>query len=118
VVFTALWAELSLVFLYVGLRLPIVFYHTESINCNLIQIPVQPMKAIASFALAGNLTQLQVMAAGFVVAAIVFVLSALRTIQLFYRAIPLPIVRGIQLGTGVTLWVLHSPAKFGFRSGL
>ena len=56
-----------------------------------------------AFALAGNLTQGQVMAAGFIVAATVFVLSASKTMLLFYKAIPMPIVRGIQLGTGVAL---------------
>ncbi|TPX30414.1 hypothetical protein SmJEL517_g06013 [Synchytrium microbalum] len=67
-----------------------------------IPVCVQPMKSIAAYALAGNLTQGQVMAAGFIVAAVVFVLSATKTMLLFYRSIPMPIVRGIQLGTGVT----------------
>ncbi|TPX39363.1 hypothetical protein SeLEV6574_g07273 [Synchytrium endobioticum] len=68
-----------------------------------LPICVQPMKSIAAFALAGNLTRGQVMAAGFLVAATILVLSATKTMLLLYKSIPMPIVRGIQLGTGVTL---------------
>ncbi|KAI8852377.1 hypothetical protein BC829DRAFT_440795 [Chytridium lagenaria] len=64
-----------------------------------IPICVQPMKAISAVALASSMPLPQVVAAGFWVSAIVLLLSLTRTLSFANRILPLPLIRGIQLGT-------------------
>lgn len=59
------------------------------------------MKAIAAAAIAANLTQTQLVAAGFFVSIVVLVLALTGTLKVFHRLLPLPLIRGIQLGTGL-----------------
>lgn len=66
-------------------------------------VVVQPMKAIASAAIAQNFTSGQNMAAGLCTAAIIFVLSLLGLISRLGRHLPVPIVKGIQMGVGISL---------------
>ncbi|KAJ3303223.1 hypothetical protein HDU76_005386 [Blyttiomyces sp. JEL0837] len=61
------------------------------------------MKAIAATALAAKFTQPQVMAAGLSVSIILILLSVTRTLHIANRLLPLPLIRGIQLGTGLQL---------------
>lgn len=61
------------------------------------------MKAISAVALNTSLPTAQIVTAGFSVSAIVLILGLTRTIRLLNALIPLPIVRGIQLGTGLSL---------------
>ncbi|KAI8819441.1 uncharacterized protein EV422DRAFT_112859 [Fimicolochytrium jonesii] len=68
-----------------------------------IPMCVQPMKSISAIALATQMPQSQIVAAGFSVSAIILILGLTRTITLLNTLIPLSIVRGIQLGTGLTL---------------
>ncbi|KAI8615632.1 hypothetical protein BC830DRAFT_1064184 [Chytriomyces sp. MP71] len=68
-----------------------------------IPICVQPMKAIAAVALSTHLTSNQIGAAGLTTSAVVFVLCATRLLSPIYRLCPLPLIRGIQLGTGLSL---------------
>ncbi|MCJ1400812.1 hypothetical protein MMC11_004020 [Xylographa trunciseda] len=68
-----------------------------------IPLPVQPMKAIAAVAIAGKYTPPQLASAGLFVAAFVGFLSVTRLVQWFTKRIPLPIVKGIQVGTGLSL---------------
>ncbi|RUS22310.1 hypothetical protein BC937DRAFT_89738 [Endogone sp. FLAS-F59071] len=73
----------------------------------LFQVPmcVQPMKAVAAVALASKMSLVEVMSAGMGVGAIIFLLGITRTIRLVSYLTPPSIVRGIQLGTGITLIV-------------
>ena len=64
---------------------------------------VQPMKTIAAVALADGLTRVQVSLAGLLVAAMVFVLGATRGIVVVNNVVPLAVVRGMQLGLGLSL---------------
>ena len=67
-------------------------------------MPVQPMKAIAAVAAAGvGVTLPQVMAAGILVSVATLLLGATRLIDLFNAAVPLCVVRGLQLGVGLKL---------------
>ncbi|KAI9328692.1 hypothetical protein DFJ73DRAFT_903118 [Zopfochytrium polystomum] len=67
-----------------------------------IPLCVQPMKAIAAVAISTpGLTENQLLAAGFTVSLIVLVLSITRTLHLLHRLLPHPLIRGIQLGTGL-----------------
>jgi len=68
-----------------------------------IPMAVQPMKAIAAVALTEGLTALQILAAGATVSSIILVLGLSGLINLLDRAIPRPVVRGLQLGLGLSL---------------
>ncbi|CAD6205656.1 unnamed protein product [Miscanthus lutarioriparius] len=67
-----------------------------------VPMPVQPMKAIAATALSdASFGVPEIMAAGILTAAFVLLLGATRLMQLVYRVVPLPVVRGIQLAQGL-----------------
>ena len=68
-----------------------------------IPLPVQPMKAIASVALAQNFNREEVASAGLFVAGVLGLLSMSRLLEWFTRRIPIPVVKGIQIGAGFTL---------------
>ena len=65
--------------------------------------PVQPMKAIATIAIAEALSPGTIAAAGFLIGLVFLLLSALNLIGPLDRTIPRPVVRGIQLGVGLKL---------------
>ena len=68
-----------------------------------IPLPVQPMKAIAAVALAQNLNRDEVASAGLIVAGVVGFLSLTGLLQWFAKWIPIPVIKGIQVGTGLSL---------------
>lgn len=67
-------------------------------------MPVQPMKSIAAVAVSEtpHLTVSQIAAAGLCTAGTLFILGATGLMSFFYRYIPLPVVRGIQLSQGLS----------------
>ncbi|KAK4790580.1 hypothetical protein SAY86_017884 [Trapa natans] len=69
-----------------------------------VPMPVQPMKSIAAVAVAENphLTVSQIAAAGLSTAAVLLFLGATGLMSFFYRYIPLPVVRGVQLSQGLS----------------
>jgi len=69
----------------------------------IIPMAVQPMKAIAAVALTQGLTVPQILAAGMLVSAVVLVLGLLGWVGKLARAIPDSVVRGLQLGLGLSL---------------
>ena len=68
-----------------------------------IPLPVQPMKAISAVALAQGLNRAEVASAGLIVAGVVGFLSLTGLLQWFARWIPIPVIKGIQVGTGLSL---------------
>ncbi|KAI9501625.1 sulfate transporter [Coemansia spiralis] len=60
---------------------------------------VQPMKSIAAIALTNKFTPGELAGAGLGVSAIVFFLGVSRLLWLVTRFVPLPVVKGLQLGT-------------------
>ena len=68
-----------------------------------IPLPVQPMKAIAAVALAQNFSKEEIASAGIFVAVAIGVLSLTGLVRWFTNRIPIPVVKGIQLGTGLSL---------------
>jgi hypothetical protein len=64
---------------------------------------VQPMKTIAAVALADGLTRVQVSLAGMLVSAFVLLLGLTRAIVVVNNIVPLAVVRGMQLGLGLSL---------------
>ncbi|WOK98378.1 hypothetical protein Cni_G07089 [Canna indica] len=68
-----------------------------------VPMPVQPMKSIAAVAISSpSFGTPEIMAAGICTSAVVFFLGVTRLMGFVYRFIPLPVVRGIQLGQGLS----------------
>lgn len=91
---------------YVSLSSTLVFAGLANILTGLffgIPLPVQPMKAIAAVALARKFTKEEVSSAGLFVGGVVGFLSLTGLIQWFTRKIPIPVIKGIQVGTGLSL---------------
>ncbi|OAK96308.1 hypothetical protein IQ06DRAFT_297062 [Phaeosphaeriaceae sp. SRC1lsM3a] len=68
-----------------------------------IPLPVQPMKAIAAVAIARKFTLEENAAAGIVVAGTVGLFSLMGLINWANRVTPVPVVKGIQVGAGLSL---------------
>lgn len=68
-----------------------------------IPLPVQPMKAIAAVALAQDFSKAEIASAGIFVATAIGFLSITGLIHWFTERIPIPVVKGIQVGTGLSL---------------
>ncbi|KAF2130450.1 hypothetical protein P153DRAFT_395862 [Dothidotthia symphoricarpi CBS 119687] len=68
-----------------------------------IPLPVQPMKAIAAVAIARKFTLEENAAAGLVVAGLVGLFSVTGLIAWANRVTPVPVVKGIQVGAGLSL---------------
>ena len=70
-----------------------------------IPLPVQPMKAIAAIAIAKGSSRGEVMAAGIFVAACIAFSSVTGLLEAVNRWVPVPVVKGIQVGAGLSLVV-------------
>ncbi|KAF2830592.1 hypothetical protein CC86DRAFT_402624 [Ophiobolus disseminans] len=68
-----------------------------------LPLPVQPMKAIAAVAIARNFTLEENAAAGLVVAGLVGLFSVTALLDWANRVTPIPVVKGIQVGAGLSL---------------
>ena len=74
-----------------------------------IPMPVQPMKAIATVAIAEGLSESHILAAGILTGAAVLLLALTGLVDRIQRAIPRSVVRGLQLALGLKL------IQLGFR---
>lgn len=91
---------------YISLQSTLVFSGLANILTGVffgIPLPVQPMKAIAAVALARGLSQDEVASAGLFVAGAIGFLCLTGLIQWFTRNVPIPVIKGIQFGTGLSL---------------
>ncbi|KAK5164872.1 uncharacterized protein LTR77_009536 [Saxophila tyrrhenica] len=68
-----------------------------------LPLPVQPMKAIASVAISQHFSKQETAAAGLTMGAAVLVLSATGLLRWLNRVVPIPVVKGIQVGAGLAL---------------
>ncbi|CZT10143.1 related to sulfate transporter [Rhynchosporium agropyri] len=68
-----------------------------------IPLPVQPMKAIAAVAIARKFSKGETISAGFTTSAFVFLFGVTGLLRWFTRVIPTPVVKGIQVGAGLSL---------------
>jgi hypothetical protein len=68
-----------------------------------VPLPVQPMKAIAAVAISQKFTKDETAAAGIVVSAAVLVLSITGLLHWLHHVVPVPVVKGIQVGAGLSL---------------
>lgn len=65
--------------------------------------PVEPMKVISAYAIATGIAAIQIQAATLLIGLLLLALGATGLITLFGRMIPRPVIRGVQLSTGVLL---------------
>jgi len=70
-----------------------------------IPLPVQPMKAIAAVAILKRMSAGEVAAAGLFVGSVIGFLSVTRLLSVVTRYVPVPVVKGIQVGAGLSLVV-------------
>lgn len=70
-----------------------------------VPMAVQPMKAIAAIAITEGLSVPQILAAGIGVSAIVLILGLTGLVGWLNRQIPQSVVRGVQLGLGLSLLI-------------
>lgn len=68
-----------------------------------LPLPVQPMKAIAAVAIARRFSIGENMAAGMTVSIVVLIMSVSGLLEWFSRVVPVPVVKGIQVGAGLSL---------------
>ncbi|OJJ48724.1 hypothetical protein ASPZODRAFT_130842 [Penicilliopsis zonata CBS 506.65] len=68
-----------------------------------IPLPVQPMKAIAAVAIARGFSNGEIASAGLLVAGCIFVFSVTGLLRWFTNVIPVPVIKGIQVGAGLSL---------------
>jgi len=70
-----------------------------------LPVPVQPMKAIAAVAIAEGMTPGEIAAAGILMGGILFLIGISPGMSRLLSRIPKPVVRGIQLGIGLKLFL-------------
>ncbi|MGE3180289.1 MAG: putative sulfate/molybdate transporter, partial [Phycisphaerae bacterium] len=68
-----------------------------------IPMPVQPMKAIATIAIAEGLSETEILAAGIITGGVVLLVGAFGVIDVLQRRLPRAVIRGIQLALGLKL---------------
>ncbi len=68
-----------------------------------VTCPVEPMKIIGAYAVATGITAVQIQASGFWIFIFLIIIGATGMINYFSRYISRPVVRGVQLSTGVLL---------------
>jgi len=68
-----------------------------------IPMPVQPMKAIATVAIAEGLNEAQILSAGIATGVIILILGLTGLVDRLNRAVPRAVVRGLQLALGLKL---------------
>ncbi|KAI5283925.1 hypothetical protein KEM54_001725 [Ascosphaera aggregata] len=68
-----------------------------------IPLPVQPMKAVAAAAVANKFSQQEIAAAGIFVGGTVMIFSVTGLLKWFAGVVPIPVVKGIQFGAGLSL---------------
>ncbi|EKV04205.1 Sulfate transporter, putative [Penicillium digitatum] len=73
-----------------------------------IPLPVQPMKAIAAVAIARSFSNGTIAAAGIFVSACILVFSLTGILHWFASVIPIPVIKGIQVGAGLSLIIAAS----------
>ncbi|KAL1953919.1 hypothetical protein VTO42DRAFT_2041 [Malbranchea cinnamomea] len=82
-----------------------------------IPLPVQPMKAIAAVAIAKHFRPAVIASAGIFVGVCILLFSVTGLLKWFSRVVPLPVVKGIQVGAGVSLVISAAEMLQGNHEG-
>ncbi len=86
-----------------GLFLGVGFFYIFSGLYFRTTVPVQPMKVVGSLAIALALPGEEILAAGLAIGVILLIIGLTGAMTLVARYIPKPVVRGVQLSTGLLL---------------
>ncbi|WP_320172868.1 putative sulfate/molybdate transporter [Maridesulfovibrio sp.] len=68
-----------------------------------VPIAVQPMKVVSAYAIAQSLSPTVITGSGLIIAALMFFLGASGLVKKAAKMIPLPVIRGVQVSTGILL---------------
>lgn len=97
---TAVLATIGLFYISIGL-----YYH--------VPLPVQPFKVIAAVAIAQGLSPETISAGALEMAVILLLLAGTNIITTISKLFTIPVIRGIQLGLGLTLIIKGTSLVFG-----
>ncbi len=86
-----------------GLFFSIGLYYILSGTYFGVTVPVQPMKVIGAYAVATAMSPNQILASGAILAVVLLIIGITGAMTMIGRFIPKPVVRGVQLSTGVLL---------------
>jgi len=86
-----------------GLFLAIGLFYIISGIYFRVTTPVQPMKVVGAYAIATGISASQITAAGAIIGLFLLVIGGLGAISFIGKYTPKPVVRGVQLSTGVLL---------------
>jgi SulP family sulfate permease len=86
-----------------GLFLSVGLFYVFSGAYFRVTTPVEPMKVIGAYAIATGIGASQLLASAALMGALLLIIGASGAIALIGRYIPKPVVRGVQLSTGVLL---------------
>ncbi len=78
-----------------------------------ITVPVQPMKVIGAYAVATGISASQISASGLMMAGFLLLVGWTGLIDLIGKVVPRPVIRGVQLSTGILLMVKGVELVFG-----
>ena len=68
-----------------------------------VTAPVEPMKVIGAYAIATGISGTQIQASGLLIGLLLVIIGGTGAITLIGRLIPKPVIRGVQLSTGILL---------------
>jgi len=86
-----------------GLFLGIGLYYIFSGLYFGVTAPVEPMKVIGAYAIATGISASQIQASSMLIGILLLVIGATGAITVIGRYIPVPVIRGVQLSTGILL---------------
>jgi len=88
-----------------GLFLSIGLFYSLSGVYYGVTVPVQPMKVIGAYAVATAMGPSQIVASGALIGIVLLLIGATGAMTLIGRYTPKPVIRGVQLSTGILLMV-------------
>ena len=68
-----------------------------------VTMPVQPMKVIGAYAIGASMTASQIQASAFLVGALLLAVGSTGLMERIRRLVPVNVIRGVQLSTGILL---------------
>lgn len=89
-----------------GLFLSVGLYYIVSGVYFKVTTPVEPMKVIGAYAIASGISAAQITSSGLLMGLGLLVIGATGAITFIGRYVPRPVIRGVQLSTGILLMAL------------
>ncbi len=86
-----------------GIFLAIGFYYIASGLYFQTTVPVQPMKVISAYAISTGMSASQILASGLLIGIFLMLIGITGAVALIEKYTPKPVIRGVQLSTGVLL---------------